>query len=138
MCSFCNTHEETIYHILWECSFVQDLLNIFYEYCRARGIAMPRNPISFIFGLNIDIKASETYSIFLVLKSYVYRKRCLDGKLSIHELLVDIKTYISTLKYIATKNNELEDFKKKWKTWIYILNIKHADSDHILPGILHP
>ena len=125
LCSFCNRHEETICHILWECPDVQDLFDIFYEYCQTNGIIIPRNPLSFIFGLDLYTKTSEIYIIFLIFKLYIYRKRCLNEKLSIHGLLADIKTHLSTLKYIATKNCVLEDFKKKWETWVNFLNIRH-------------
>ena len=122
LCSFCNTHEETIYHVLWECPKVQELFNAFCYYCQTRGFIISRNSLEFIFGLNPNHTASETYYIFLICKSYTYRKRCLNEKLSIQGLLIDIKTHISTLKYIATKNCELDIFNNKWETWINIIN----------------
>ena len=121
MCNFCNSAEETIYHILWECPLVQDLMNLFIEFCQTRDIVIPRDPCSFILGLDLDSSCKNLYQIFLILKSYIYKKRCLHEKLSIHGLLIDIKTHLSTLKYIATKNCKLEDFLKEWEIWLFIL-----------------
>ena len=122
LCSFCNTHEDTIHHVLWECPKVQELFNAFCYYCQTRGFIISRNSLEFIFGLNPNHTASETYYIFLICKSYIYRKHCLNENLSIQGLLIDIKTHISTLKYIATKNCELDNFNNKWETWINIIN----------------
>ncbi|XP_065933802.1 uncharacterized protein [Magallana gigas] len=75
-----------------------------------------------IFGLHPDPISTDIYTIFLVMKSYIYRKRCLNEALTIHELLIDIKTHISTLRYIATRNCRLDDFYKRWETWLFLLN----------------
>jgi hypothetical protein len=46
LCNFCESHEETIYHILWECLNIQDLLKRFVEFCQTKEIIVPLNPLS--------------------------------------------------------------------------------------------
>jgi hypothetical protein len=58
-----------LHHIVWECPNVHDLLKRFLEFCQTKEIIVPLNPLSFIFGLNL--KSTETYYIFLILKSYI-------------------------------------------------------------------
>ena len=58
LCNLCKIEEETIYHLLWQCPIVQDLINSFFNFCNTRGIM----------------------EIHVGFKSYIYRKRCLDEK----------------------------------------------------------
>lgn len=125
LCNFCKQHDETIFHVLWECPNVQELFQQFFEFCQSKRITIQRDPLIFIFGLHSDPISTDIYSIFLVMKSYIYRKRCLNEALTIHELLIDIKTHISTLRYIAIRNCRLDDFYKRWETWLFLLNRLH-------------
>ena len=59
----------------------------------------------------------------LVLKAYIYRKRCLDENVFFQGLLGDIKTHITTLKYIATKNGRLHYFNKEWGPWLFLCRL---------------
>ena len=67
-----------------------------------------------IFGVDLHPNCKNLFSIFLVLKAYIY---------SFQGLLGDIKTHITTLKYIATKNGRLGYFNKEWGTWLFICRL---------------
>ena len=114
LCNLCKIEEETIYHLLWQCPIVQDLINNFFNFCNTRGIMVPRDPCTFIFGVDLHPNCKNLFSIFLVLKAYIY---------SFQGLLRDIKTHITTLKYIATKNGRLGYFNKEWGTWLFICRL---------------
>ena len=53
LCTFCESEEETIYHLLWDCPHVQQLLSEFTRYCNSKEIEIEFNDKTFIFG---DIK----------------------------------------------------------------------------------
>lgn len=44
----------------------------------------------------------------MVIKSYIFRKRCLNETLTIQGLLLDINTHLITLKYLDTKRKNLK------------------------------
>ena len=46
--NLCKIEEETIYHLLWQCPIVQDLIFYnFFNFCNTRGIMVPRDPCWF-------------------------------------------------------------------------------------------
>lgn len=132
LCKFSKLHDETIVHVLWECPNVQELFQQFFEFCQSKRITIQRDPLIFIFGLHPDPISTDIYSIFLVMKSYIYSKRCLNEAITIHELLIDIKTHISTLRYIATRNCRLDDFYKRWGQILFWSKFSQSCYNHVI------
>ena len=48
LCSFCNSSEETIIHILWKCAKVQELLDNISILCKRQNIEFPKESCTFI------------------------------------------------------------------------------------------
>ena len=119
LCCLCKESEETIIHLLWECQKVQDLLESIVSLCHSKGITIRLEKKSFIFGLN---DSKEINIIFLIIKSYVYRKRCRQESLSIQELLNDCKTHVNTLKYTANQQCKYNEFINQWNSWLFLLD----------------
>ena len=65
LCNLCKIEEETIYHLLWQCPIVQDLINNFFNFCNTRGITVPRDPCTFFLEL-ISIQIVKIYSQFFL------------------------------------------------------------------------
>lgn len=59
--------------------------------------------------------------ISMVIKSYIYRKRCLNETLTIQGLLLHIRTHLTTVKYLVTKKGKSENFNRKWQKWLFFL-----------------
>lgn len=118
LCSLCQSNEETIVHLFWDCLHVQNLLSHFISICDGKGLHITLEEKSFILGTPNSIYLGI---IFLIIKSYIYRKRCLQENLSIHELLIDLKTHITTLKYTATKQGKYNNFLNQWTDWLFLM-----------------
>ena len=120
LCSFCNNSEETIIHILWECPKVQELLDNFSILCKIKNIEFPKESCTFILG-SLSPNSRELNTILLCIKSFIYRSKCCNETLTLQGLLGDIKILLSTLKYNATKNNQLNEFETLWKNWLLLM-----------------
>lgn len=118
LCSLCQSNEETIVHLFWDCLHVQNLLSHFISICDGKGLHITLEEKSFILGTPNSIYLGI---IFLIIKSYIYRKRCLQENLSIQELLIDLKTHITTLKYTATKQGKYNNFLNQWTDWLFLM-----------------
>ena len=94
------------------------LLYKFFNFCNTWGIMVPRDPCTFIFGVDLHPNCKNLFSIFLVLKAYIYTKRCL-----LSRIIRGHKTHITTVKYIATKNGRLSYFNKEWGTWLFLCRL---------------
>lgn len=70
----------------------------FFEFCQTKRITIQRDTLKFIFGLHSDPISTDIW----LCNPIIYRKRCLNEALTIHELLIDIKAHISILRYRAT------------------------------------
>ena len=60
-------------------------------------------------------------TILLCIKSFIYRSKCCNDTLTLQGLLGDIKILLSTLKYNATKYNQLNEFETLWKNWFLLI-----------------
>lgn len=119
LCCLCKSSEETIIHLLWDCPKVKELVTSIITLCYAKGINITLDNKSFIFGINVS---KEINFILLIIKSYIYRKRCRQESLSIQELQTDLKTHITTFKYTATQQGKYNEFINQWNTWLFLLD----------------
>ena len=119
LCSLCKNSDETILHLLWDCPKAQDLIQSFLTLCNTKNVNITLHRKSFIFGISLS---QEISIICLIIKSYIYRKRCRQQNLSIQELIIDIKTHITTLKYTATQQSKYNEFMKQWNNWLFLLD----------------
>lgn len=120
LCSFCNLEDETIKHLMWDCTKSQELLSIFENHCLDNSAHYATNSFTFLLG-NLAPDAKEENIISMVIKSYIYRKRCLNETLTIQGLLSDIRTHLTTVKYLDTKKGKYENFNRKWEKWLFFL-----------------
>ena len=116
-CTFCKKEPETLKHLFYYCTFVQQLWSEVYEYCKVK------------FGLSTEMLSVECKNILfnrvmernhvvnficLITKQYVYRQRCAKEALHFPQLKAIISNVERIEKYIATKNNRLEKHYRKW------------------------
>ena len=111
-CTVCDSEEETIYHLFWECRNVKDLLhrieNIFVE----NNVPIHFSDRTFLFGVLDRKKASKPYNnIIMSTKCYIYRCRCLNTRLSLMGLIHDLKTL-----YIVNKQKRSTEGCSKFKS----------------------
>ena len=91
LCSFCIQEDETISYILWSCPKVQDLLSSFKNHCEKNDLYFAMDGGSFILGYMLQLPNEHNF-VFMCIKLYINRKRCLQETLHLQGLLSDIKT----------------------------------------------
>ena len=120
LCSFCTLEDETILHILWSCPKVQDLLSSFKNHCENNDLHFTMDGGSFILGHMLQLPNEHNF-VFMCIKLYIYRKRCLKETLQLQGLLSDIKTQLITLKYIYTKKGQINNYTQRWRKWLFLI-----------------
>ena len=123
-CTFCDSEEETIYHLFWECRKVKDLLhrieNIFVD----NNVPIHFSNRTFLFGVLDRKKASKPYNnIIMSTKCYIYRCRCLNTRLSLMGLIHDLKTLYIVNKYVYARSNKRDDFHTIWNDYAFLADL---------------
>ena len=123
-CTFCDSEEETIYDLFWECRNVKDLLhrieNIFVD----NNVPIHFSDRTFLFGVLDGKKASKPYNnIIMSTKCYIYRCRCLNTRLSLMGLIHDLKTLYIVNKYVYARSNKRDDFHTIWNDYAFLVDL---------------
>ena len=114
LCSFSNSEIETIYHLLWDCTIVQELWGNIFRWLQEKtqtNIMFSSKEI--LFGIENNIFFMHN-AIFFIVKQYIYAARCKNKIPNINEVINIIKYNIQVEKYIATKNDKLMYHNNKW------------------------
>ena len=114
LCTFCNLEIETIYHLLWDCTIVQELWRNIFEWLQEKTQTnIIFNSKEILFGIE-DNTFLMYNAVFVILKQYIYATRCRNKILNINEAVNVIKYNIQVEKYIAIKNDKLVFHNNKW------------------------
>ena len=116
VCTLCETEDETIYHLIWQCSKTQQFIGDFKIYCNSKNIAFEIADKTFIFG---DLKSQDKVLNYLLIymKYYIYKTRCLKHKLSVKAFLGELYFSYKTLELLAKEENEINNFNANWEKW---------------------
>ena len=117
--TFCLIESETVTHLLWECEHTQKLWQLLIRWMEylmktklnitVRTVILNNYKGQYALAVNI---------IILMVKMYLYRKRCLCEKnINLRELLVEIQNYHQIEYIVAKKENHVSKYYKKWK-WL--------------------
>ena len=115
-CSFCNGPRESYYHLFYECEKVQNIWDNAKEVCAELN---PTTEIDCSYANVICNRISEPSKhinnfICLVVKQYIYAKRCLKDKLT-HSIRFTIFNLKGMEKYYAIMQNRMRNYCKKWE-----------------------
>ena len=115
-CTFCNTSEETIYHLFVACPKVNQLwTNIKAWLQQDFNIFIDLNPVTIIFGLLehvIDLYPKNI--IILTAKKYIFNCSYKNKELSLNGFKGFIYSIYLDEKYIATINGTNHRFQNSW------------------------
>ena len=116
VCTLCETEDETIYHLIWQCSKTQQFIGDFKIYCYSKNIDFEIADKTFIFG---DLKSQDKVLNYLLIymKYYIYKTRCLKHKLSVKAFLGELYFSYKTLELLAKEENEINNFNANWGKW---------------------
>ena len=118
-CTFCKNVEDNLEHMFWDCRVVSQFYNTVEEYLKSKfGHSFNINKKTIFFG-NFDLNKNILCNhIYILLKFYIYyycfalsqKKnpsfRAFQNKVNLTE---------ETERYIANKNNTLENHIRKWE-----------------------
>ena len=117
LCSFCKKQIETTQNLFFDCERVQAIwqeltsfiFSLYQEECTVTYKNVIFNEISTNKRLVINFMC-------LIVKQYVYKKRCTKKPLNFFEVKSLFKGIGSMEKYIATKNNKMNKHVNKWQS----------------------
>ena len=113
-CTFCNNESETLHHLFFNCPhsnlFWKHLEKYYFNLARQLKVLSLQEIIIGITALSCPLL---NYFI-LIGKVYIWDCRRKRVRPYIERFILKIKTKYKIEKYIATKNNDLETFYKKW------------------------
>ena len=120
-CNFCKEVPETFEHILWCCPYSKRLWNWYNEICMLEDL----NTIDYaemVIGTKFPKSHAILQEILLLIKQFLYRKRCENIKPNLTVLLKEITQFKDTEMYVARRNSTLPKVLKKWSPIIdYIM-----------------
>ena len=121
MCTFCDTSEVSILHLLWECPKTQKLINDFAAFCNTKNVLFNPNSKTFLIGMLPLKDASIPYnSILMTVKYYIYKSKCFNNAPDMFGLLNDMNNLYITSKIISIKNGRYYWFETNWNTWSFL------------------
>lgn len=122
LCTFCDREDETIYHLLWDCPKVQQLLSEFIRYCNSKEIEIEFDVKTFIFGDTKQKHFRSYNALLIIIKKYIYRNRCQKNQLTLKALINDWKQLYQINLDSYKERNELDKFKMDWEKWSPLVN----------------
>ena len=126
-CSLCEKACETIEHLFFQCEAVKPLIK-----CCSDIIVEITGKVPEIVYPTVVLCETNTGSvgdfIVLVMKQYIYRKRCLKQPLKNSEFKYEVYRYKAIEKYQAIKTGRYTKFCKKWYEDLSIFASKRVDN----------
>lgn len=114
LCSFCDIYPENLSHIFWECTYVEELWNSFFEWINDQtNMMIDANIVDILFGKLSKHKNLINLLIILV-KRHIYKKRNNKMLPSFEGLKREILYYRNLEHYMYKKNNNEDNFYKRW------------------------
>ena len=111
-CTFCGEENETISHLLWNCSHTNAFITELTKQFQYRSIILDLNEKSFILSLYPNMP-EIIQLLMLIVKYYIYM--CRNNKCAMNFKVYKsyVKTFYQTQREIALSNNDIENFQKK-------------------------
>ena len=117
-CTFCGTHRETIVHIFFDCSVVQDFLLDVSRYLLTRGgLHITITKSKMIFGIPLNNKNKVINWVLLHCKKFIYNSRIRNKLLNVNCFWKILEQEFISQRYILLKNNKFQEFNMLWKPW---------------------
>ena len=118
LCTFCQNYRETTLHILFECPLVKVMWDLFVEYVNKMfNKRIIVNGEVIVTNNFYSPKTHVVNTLGLILKQFIYVKRCLKEKLYFTQFTQYVAKIRAIEKYIAVKNQNLRLYYKKWSSF---------------------
>ena len=112
-CSFCGKNAETILHLLWGCEIVHNMWEKLKVWLQDHGLNITFTASDIIFNRLEGPKIIG--SLVVMLKHYIYVKRCKKENICENDLFYLINDQFAIEKYNAKVDNKYKAHVEKWK-----------------------
>ena len=120
LCTFCKNENETIEHLFWQCSFVKDIIDIYFK--TKKNIFPSLTADEMIFGLTDESPLSKTKNLILIyFKMYIYQCRMQKSIPTVFGAKKYITYCYNIEKETAMINNNVETFNSAWNSYLIFL-----------------
>ena len=114
LCTFCDSEEETIVHVLWECNNVQRFLHRIETWLQSYDFQFQFEKQSFLLVNSMERNESNLI-MSLSIKFFIYKTKCLKETLSLTKLQYHLKSVYEIHKYKYRKEQKSENLLKYGK-----------------------
>ena len=116
LCTFCHEFEETVSHLFCKCSVIIPLWKDLAEYIKNKyGLDVPYWDSEKVLFNNLSAQKTHIVNFLcLLLKQFIYSKRCLKQAISFPIFVAYLRQTQRIEKFIAVKNDKLLLYDKKW------------------------
>ena len=120
LCTFCNEETETIEHLFTECMFSIQFWN------NVKTLLVENNIVQndfvldqkcILFGISEYLTSKALLYFIQVAKYFIYKSRCEECIPIFETFKVYFKKKFQIIRYIAMKNNALDQFDIEWELW---------------------
>ena len=112
-CEFCKRSTETMTHIFYDCDVVKPFLNYFYELCAKCG-EFNQSKEDFLFNLVIDNANSILNFVSVLLKQFLYVKRCTKECPRLPQFIAMVELYQNIEFSTARTKNTVDKHVRRW------------------------
>ena len=100
LCTFCKQQDETINHLFWDCPTVSYFLTqciqyLYFHYEGFQNLNRKLNKENFIFGIRKESYTTIDNVIFMLIKKFIWNKRCTEENPTINTLKSHLKTELT-------------------------------------------
>ena len=118
LCTFCNSQEETLEHLFFDCPEVLQFWTAFTQQLRLYYADFVFDKEKVLLGFKYETLFINL--LFIIAKNYIYKCKLNEQKPNITDLKYKIKSYHSMELYVAKKNNKVPVVERFWAPLQYI------------------
>lgn len=123
LCTFCQESTETIHHLFCKCKHVITFWRRIETLFSENNVVLYGNQKLSDYMILLGLENNHVVNMILLLaKFHIYRSRVQNGKPNYATFIIELKRYISILKYTAISNMKIDVFDNTWGVWKFELD----------------
>ena len=113
LCTFCNVEIESIPHLFWQCDISTRFWKDVQDHVLKKNVILTMKDDILVI---LDTDNSIYNFVILHAKQYMYNARWNDHRLNVTAFKKQLENIYTIEKYIAEKNDKVEEWQKKWNS----------------------
>jgi hypothetical protein len=124
-CNFCNSEEETIEHLFWQCKIIEPIIKATFKYKNSPMISLDMKKM--LFGYTCNTQSVTEKNVLLILaKMYIFSCKTNKTTITANGLKRYFTSKLRILKCSELQKVSLCEFEKKWKPLKHIVNLNEV------------